>query len=78
MKNDELSGSVVVGKYATVMDAEIAQGILASSGIESFISNPYMSNLYPSLSLITQVELLVRREDADLAIKIINADFVKE
>lgn len=78
MKEEKLSESVVVGKYATIMDAEIARSILSSSEIDSFINNPSISTMYPSLSTLQQVELLVRAEDADLAIKIINADFVKE
>lgn len=61
----EESEPIVVGRYSSVSDAEMARMCLDSGGIDSFISNEYHSTLSP-LSVIAfgGVGLMVDGEDA--------------
>lgn len=74
--NKESSGGVIIGNYTSMTDAEIARGILESAGIECFISNKALSNIY-GLTISTNIELVVREEDAKFSEELLNADFAK-
>ena len=57
---------VVLGTFLNRIDAEMAQGALATAGIESLISGDDAGGLRPTLWM-TGVRLLVRSEDAEQA-----------
>ena len=50
----------VVSTFPSVVDAEIAKGVLDEAGIESMIRSDNAGGMYPALS---GAELLVRTED---------------
>ena len=56
---------VVLARYNTIMEAEVAKSALTDTGIESMIRNEYMSAIYPTG--IMPAELVVRAEDAETA-----------
>lgn len=63
-------------KYSSSLDAEIAQGILNGAGIECEINDSIMDTLYPIEALKrNSIRLLVNEKDAELANKILDAEF---
>jgi len=61
MANSDL---VVVSRFRSTADAEIAKGILDEAEIESMIRSDNAGGMYPALA---GAELLVRAEDRDRA-----------
>jgi len=61
MTNSDL---VVVSRFRSTADAEIAKGILDEAEIESMIRSDNAGGMYPALA---GAELLVRAEDRDRA-----------
>jgi len=59
-----ISDLVVVSRFRSAADAEIAKGILDEAGIESMIRSDNAGGMYPALA---GAELLVRAEDAEKA-----------
>ena len=60
-----------VGEFNNKIEAEIAQSVLESAGIESMVSADDAGGLRPSLWL-SGVRLLVREPDAARALEILN------
>ena len=58
---------VVLRRYPTVIDAELAKTALDSVGIESMIRSDNEGGQSPGLSFARGVELLVRADDLDAA-----------
>lgn len=58
----ESSDLVVVSRFRSVVDAQIAKGILDEAEIESMIRSDNAGGMYPALA---EAELLVRAEDAE-------------
>ena len=58
------SDLVVVSRFRSTADAQVAQGILDEAEIESMIRSDNAGGMYPALA---GAELLVRAEDADRA-----------
>ena len=56
----ESSELVVLWRFRSVVDAQIAKGILDEAEIESMIRSDNAGGMYPALA---EVELLVRAED---------------
>ncbi len=54
----------VVATYPSIVDAQIAQGVLEGDGIESIIRTENAGGMYPSLS---GADLLVKTADAERA-----------
>ena len=69
MKDPDLT---VVRTYLNAMDAEMAKGLLEASGIPAMITADDCGGMRPHLQL-QGVELLVRVEDADQAVRILDA-----
>jgi len=51
---------VVVRTFGSVIDAQVAKGVLDAAGIESMIRADNVGGMYPSM---TTAQLLVRRDD---------------
>ena len=62
---------VSVADFPNRIDAEIAHGALAASGIESFVSGDDAGGVQPGLWM-KGVRLLVREDDTDRALDILN------
>jgi hypothetical protein len=62
---------VIVGTFLNQIEADMAQGALEAADIESMISADDAGGLRPHLSM-GGVRLLVRAEDAEQAVKILN------
>jgi putative signal transducing protein len=59
-----ISNLVVVSRFRSTADAEIAKGILDEAEIESMIRSDNAGGMYPAMA---EAELLVRAEDLDRA-----------
>jgi len=59
-----ISDLVVVSRFRSAADSEIAKGILDEAGIESMIRSDNAGGMYPAMA---EAELLVRTEDLDRA-----------
>jgi putative signal transducing protein len=62
---------IVVGTFLNQIDAAMAQGALEAADIESMVSADDAGGLRPHLWM-GGVRLLVRSEDVDRAVKILN------
>ena len=71
------SETVLLERYTSSLEAEMARGILEGSKIECFIANQSMASMYPSAPLV-YFDLMVRDEDLELSREILSAKFVKE
>lgn len=56
----ERSDLVVLSRFRSIVDAQIAKGILDEAAIESMIRSDTAGGMYPALA---QAELLVRASD---------------
>ncbi len=54
---------VIVEKFSTRMEAELAAGLLEAEGIQTFISADDAGGAYPPLQYIRGVRLIVFPED---------------
>ena len=66
------SESKVVATFQSIVDAYIAKGVLASEGVESWVINALISTIYPILNPDGGIRLIVRDEDFERAVEIIN------
>ena len=64
---------VVVRTFVNVIDAELAQGALKSAKVDSFVQADDAGGMRPHLGM-QRVRLVVRAEDADKAMGILEAD----
>ena len=64
----ESSDLVVLSRFRSVVDAQIAKGILDEAEIESMIRSDNAGGMYPALA---EAELLVRAGDAEKAEKLL-------
>lgn len=70
---------VTVGKYSTLAETNIVKGLLESNGIEAYIRNAAMSNIFPNIPITGgEIELVVREKDFKKAEAILKAKFDKE
>lgn len=70
---------VIVGRYSTIAETSIVKGLLESYGIESFIRNAAMSNIFPNIPITAaEIELVVREKDFKKAHAILEAHFDDE
>jgi hypothetical protein len=66
-----LSRLIPIGTFATRGDAEIAQGLLASAGIDSSLSSDDAGGAYP-FDLSGGAQLLVDEDDVQAASELLN------
>lgn len=71
MKTKNADRLIVLREYSNAIDAHIAQGVLQSNGVVCVLTNENMSSVYP-MTPAGEVGLLVRRDDAELAERILN------
>lgn len=64
--------TVVLRSYAHDMEAEIAKSVLESAGIPSFIQRDDAGGMMPSLQFLRGARLIVRKEDAEDAVKVLD------
>lgn len=67
--NSATDNLVVLQSYDNIMQAEIAKSILDSAGIYCMLRNEYMSMVYPTGAMPSQ--LMVRSEDIEQAHKLL-------
>lgn len=67
----ESSDLVVLSRFRSVVDAQIAKGILDEAEIQSMIRSDNAGGMYPALG---EAELLVRAEDVEKAGHALGAD----
>jgi len=62
---------VVVGRFNSRFEADVAKSALDAAGLESMIRSDDAAGMRPPLSLTNGVELIVRAEDATAAREIL-------
>jgi len=65
---------VVVRTFNDRIDAEVAQSALEAAEIDSMLRSDDAGGLRPHMALQNGVELLVRSEDAQAAVEILDTD----
>ena len=65
---------VIVGEYASEIDAEIARGHLESAGIKAFIIMEDAGGAFPSLQITEGVRLAVDKSDLEKASAILKGN----
>jgi hypothetical protein len=64
---------VVIRKFSDELSAQVAAAALEANGIPARVSADTAGGALPNLSLLFPVRLLVRAEDADLAIRLLDS-----
>jgi hypothetical protein len=65
---------IVLRKYSSEVEATMAHLVLEAHNIPSAVMRDNVGGMIPSVSLLYPVRLLVRREDADEARRILDAE----
>jgi hypothetical protein len=63
---------VTVRTFATELEAQLAKGILAASGIPAVVMHDDAGGMLPSLTFVRGVRLAVRREHARRALALLD------
>ena len=63
---------VVLRTYANEVEAEIARAVLEAHDIPALVLHNDASGMYPSLTFVYGVRLMVRREDARVALMVLD------
>jgi hypothetical protein len=66
---------IVLRKYSSEVEATMAHLVLEAHNIPSAVMRDTAGGMIPSMALLYPVRLAVRREDADEARRILDADF---
>ena len=70
---------VVLKKYNTLGEANVVKSLLEGYGVDAFIRDPNMNNVFPNIPITAKgIELIVREEDYDKAKEILSAKFDKK
>jgi hypothetical protein len=64
---------VVVRRFMTQSEADLAQAILAANGIEAFLLRDDAGGMLPAMSLMSEIRVVVAPEDAEAAREILEA-----
>jgi hypothetical protein len=64
---------VVVRRFATEVEAELARAILESNGISAAVLRDDGGGMLPAMSVMSAVRLVVAPEDADAAHEVLDA-----
>lgn len=63
-----ISEPVEIGRFSTLIEAELALSVLAGSDIEGYLDQPFTGSIAPHITLVSGgIGLLVRTEDAERA-----------
>lgn len=68
--------TVILTSCNNSVEAKLIQGNLANEGIDSFLSNENYTSLYPNMNgaMGSGIQVFVKEEDAERALKVINAN----
>ena len=64
---------VVVRRFMTRSEADLAQAILAANGIEASVLRDDAGGMLPAMSLMSEIRVVVAPEDAEAAREILEA-----
>lgn len=64
---------VVVRRFMTQSEADLAQAILAANGIEAFLLRDDAGGMLPAMSLMSEIRVVVAPEDAEAAREVLEA-----
>jgi hypothetical protein len=64
---------VVVRRFMTESEADLARAILAANGIEAFLLRDDAGGMLPAMSLMSEIRVVVAPEDAETAREILEA-----
>jgi hypothetical protein len=64
---------VVVRRFMNEPEAELARAILAANGIEALVLRDDAGGMLPSMSLMSEIRLVVAPEDAETARELLEA-----
>jgi hypothetical protein len=64
---------VVVRRFMTESEADLARAILAANGIEAFLLRDDAGGMLPAMSLMSEIRVVVAPEDAEAAREILEA-----
>lgn len=64
---------VVVRRFMTESEADLARAILAANGIEASLLRDDAGGMLPSMSLMSEIRVVVAPEDAEAAREILEA-----
>ena len=71
MKTSDL---VVIRSFNTAIDAELAKSALDAAEIDSFIQTDDAGGMRPHMAFALGARLVVRAEDAERAVRLLEAD----
>lgn len=64
---------VVVRRFMTESEADLARAILAANGIEASLLRDNAGGMLPAMSLMSEIRVVVAPEDAEAAREILEA-----
>jgi hypothetical protein len=64
---------VVVRRFMTEAEADLARAILAANGIEAAVLRDDAGGMLPAMSLLSEIRLVVAPEDAEAAREVLDA-----
>jgi putative signal transducing protein len=64
---------VVVRRFMSEAEADLAKAILAANGIEAAVLRDDAGGMLPAMSLASEIRLVVAPEDAELAREVLDA-----
>ena len=73
-----MSDVVVVRRYASAVEAQVAQLVLQAHGIPVVLQRDDAGGMLPAMHVLFPARLAVRAEDADLARRILDAEDAPE
>jgi len=63
---------VVVRRFMTEAEADLARAILAANGIEAAVLRDDAGGMLPAMSLLSEIRLVVAPEDAEAAREVLD------
>jgi putative signal transducing protein len=66
-------GRVVVRRFMSEAEADLAKAILAANGIEASVLRDDAGGMLPSMSLMSEIRLVVAPDDAEAAREVLDA-----
>jgi putative signal transducing protein len=64
---------VVIRRFMTVAEADLARAILAANGIEAAVLRDDAGGMLPAMSLLSEIRLVVAPDDVDAAREVLEA-----
>lgn len=64
---------IVVRRFMTEAEADLARAILAANGIEAAVLRDDAGGMLPAMSLLSEIRLVVAPDDAEAAREVLDA-----